>query len=74
MPTARTLLKGTLAQRARIWSGPGRGLHLEGPDSARVYLGLYEIELNRWVRRLVTPGSNVFDVGAQFGLFALMCA
>ena len=57
-----------------MWSGPGRGLRLRGPDSARVYLGLYETELNRWIRRLAEPGIRTFDLGAQYGLDALLFA
>lgn len=68
------MLKKTVVDSGRVWSGPGRGLRLQGPDSARVYLGLYEIELNRWIKQLITPGCSVFDVGAQFGYDALLFA
>jgi len=37
-------------------------------------LGLYEIELNRWIRRLVGPTTPTFDIGAQYGFEALMFA
>jgi hypothetical protein len=70
----KQFLKSALTSDGRIWSGPARGLRLSGPESARVYLGLYEIELNRWIRRLVRPGDRCFDVGAQYGLDALMFA
>lgn len=70
----RALTKAALQKSGRVWTGPGRGLRLHGPDSARVYLGLYEAELNRWIRRLVKPGVRTFDIGAQFGLDALMFA
>jgi len=47
---------------------------LEGPSSLRVYAGLYEIELNRWIRKLIGPTTDVFDIGAQYGFDALMFA
>ena len=31
----------------RVWSGVGRSLHVEGRESIRLNLGLYEVELNR---------------------------
>jgi len=49
-------------------------MHIEGPESIRVYLGLYEIELNPWIRRLTGPNTPTFDIGAQFGFDSLMFA
>jgi Methyltransferase FkbM domain len=43
-------------------------------DSLRVILGLYEIELNPFIRELCHPGRAVFDIGGQIGLEALMFA
>lgn len=40
----------------------------------RLFLGLYEIELNRYLRQLCTRGSKSFDVGGQFGYDALVIA
>jgi hypothetical protein len=40
----------------------------------RLYLGLYEVELNRWIRRLAVPHSGCFDVGGEHGYDALMLA
>jgi len=40
----------------------------------RAFLGLYELELNRHLRRLCLPGTRSFDVGAQFGYDALILA
>jgi len=40
----------------------------------RTFLGLYEIELSRHLRRLCPPGTRSFDVGAQVGYDALILA
>ena len=39
-----------------------------------MYTGLYEVELNRWIRQLVDPQTTVFDIGAQYGFEAIMFA
>lgn len=70
----KSAVRKVLVAGDRIHSGPGRGLRVEGTDSVRVHLGLYEAELNGWIRRLATPGTAVFDIGAQIGFDALMFA
>jgi hypothetical protein len=40
----------------------------------RQYLGLYEIELDRHLRRILRPGLSAFDVGAQHGYDSLAIA
>lgn len=57
--------------------GIGRGLRLminlqEGQVST--YLGLYEMELNRHLRRLCAPGTRSFDLGGHIGYDALVLA
>ena len=42
--------------------------------NTRLYLGLYEIELGRFFRRMLAPGATVLDVGAQIGYSALLFA
>jgi hypothetical protein len=56
--------------------GVGRGIRLtvDFQHDTRVYLGLYEIELNRYLRRLCRPGVNSFDVGGCKGYDALVLA
>jgi hypothetical protein len=56
--------------------GIGRGLRMEidFATETRLYLGLYEIELNRHIRLLCPPGAQVFDVGGQHGYDALVFA
>jgi hypothetical protein len=58
----------------RVLSGPARGVVLSGPESLRVYAGLYEVELNKWIRQLIRPRDNVFDIGGQYGYDALLFA
>jgi hypothetical protein len=40
----------------------------------KLYLGLYEVELNRFIRELCPRGSDCFDVGGQSGYDALIFA
>lgn len=58
----------------RLPLGLGRGLEIEIDlrNWTKLYLGLYEIELNRHIRRLVPPGASSFDVGGQNGYDALV--
>ena len=60
----------------RLPCGMGRGLRMEVDFSCqtRLYLGLYETELNRHLRQLCHPGFAGFDVGGQFGYDALLMA
>ncbi len=60
----------------RLPLGIGRGLRLELDLQhwARLYLGLYEVELNRHLRALCRPGYRSFDVGGQNGYDAMVIA
>jgi Methyltransferase FkbM domain len=60
----------------RILGGLGRGITMEVDfdHETRLYLGLYEIELNRHLRRMITQGSLCYDVGALGGYYALVFA
>src|ERR1039458_6298251 len=49
-------------------------MHIDFARQARTYLGLYEIELNRHLRRILKPGVTSFDVGAQHGYDSLVIA
>jgi hypothetical protein len=40
----------------------------------RLFLGLYEFELNRHLRSIAKPGYRSFDLGGQFGYDALVLA
>ena len=56
--------------------GPLRGLRMEIDLStrARLYLGVFEIELVRWFRAFCRNGSSSFDAGAREGYMALLFA
>jgi hypothetical protein len=60
----------------RLPVGIGRGLRLSIDFRYRsgLYLGLYEIELNRYLRLFCSPGLAAYDVGAQDGYHALVIA
>ncbi len=74
------LLKRALLPRAvrprRIPFGPAAGvvMRVDFAHQTRMFLGLYEFELNDHLRRLVRPGARCFDVGANAGYHALMFA
>ena len=79
MIAAARAAKRALAPAAgprRLPVGVGRGLRLtiDFDHHAGLYLGLYEIELNRHLRRLCPPGTACFDVGGSFGYDALVLA
>ena len=56
--------------------GLGRGLRVDAGNGRhrRLLLGLYELELDRWLRSLCRPGYAAFDVGGQLGYDALVFA
>lgn len=62
----------------RVWFGPYRGLvfELSAPMMSRrsVFYRAYEPEVTRWLRRNVTPGMIVWDVGAHVGIHVLYVA
>jgi len=60
----------------RLPLGIGRGvrMRIDFQHQTRTYLGLYEIELNRHLRRILRPGVTAFDVGAQHGYDSLVIA
>lgn len=60
----------------RLVSGPGKGLvmNLDLTFQTRLWLGLYETELNDTLRQLCQPGTKAFDIGGQFGYDALILA
>ena len=60
----------------RLLLGPAAGCVMEVDFSCHLmaYLGLYERELLPHFKRMVTPGSNCFDLGGRDGYDALMMA
>jgi hypothetical protein len=49
-------------------------MEIDFRHQTKLYLGLYEIELNRHLRRLCSVGFRALDVGGQFGYEALVFA
>jgi hypothetical protein len=60
----------------RLPFGIAAGIRIEIDFSiqTKMFLGMYEVELNKHLRRLVRPGYACFDVGAQYGYDALILA
>jgi hypothetical protein len=81
MTSTKTALKRTVLPHGRsirrLPTGIGRGLRLgidfhEGQTG--LYVGLYEIELNRHLKSIARPGYRSFDIGGQVGYDALVLA
>ena len=49
-------------------------MRIDFASQTRLYLGIYEIELDRHLRRILRPGMTAFDVGAQHGYDSLAIA
>ncbi len=79
MPTLRQHVKRVVLPAAAprtLPRGLARGIRMnvDFTDLTRTYLGLYEIELNRFLRRMLTPGVTAFDIGVQYGYDTLTIA
>src|SRR2546421_10589676 len=63
-------------KQVRIRRGPARGVQmtLDFSGHTPMYLGMYEWELHRFVRRHVPAAQLIFDVGGYMGYDALMFA
>lgn len=70
----RLLPQGTKLRRVPLGIGSGAVVPIDFSHHTRLYLGLYEIELNRYLRAFCTPGVTSFDVGAQIGYDAVVLA
>jgi hypothetical protein len=72
----KSVLRSLGAGPRRVLWGAGRGLRMQFDfdEHAMHYLGLYEIELDRDIRRLCNPRLTAYDVGASFGYDTLILA
>jgi len=70
----RLLPRGTNLRTVRFGIGRGAVVPIDFTRHTRLYLGLYEIELNRYLRTFCKPGVRAFDVGAQIGYDAIILA
>lgn len=69
------LPKGRNPRRLPLGIGKGIRLRIDLHDGmVRTYLGLYEIELNKHIRRLARPGVPAFDIGGREGYDAMVIA
>lgn len=71
---AMVLPHGTASRTVRAGIARGVRMRLDFASQSRLYLGLYELELDRHLRRILRPGVTAFDVGAQHGYDALAIA
>jgi hypothetical protein len=73
---AKTILlpAGRRPRTVKFGVAKGVRMSLDLSHQTRQYLGLYEIELDRHLRRALKPGITTFDVGAQHGYDSLACA
>ncbi len=49
-------------------------MDIDFAHQTRLFLGLYETELNPYPRRFCRPGSRCFDIGGHCGYDALVMA
>jgi len=69
------LLPDTPRAMKILWGiGCGLTIPINPQSELRIWLGLYELELTRHLRRLVAPGMRCYDVGGQYGFDALVLA
>jgi hypothetical protein len=73
------VLKSVLPDRVqpmRILRGPFRGaiIAMNPRNSLRKLVGLYEHELNRWLKTVLPRVTRALDVGANDGYFTFGCA
>jgi hypothetical protein len=70
----RTILPAPGPRRLPLGIGLGLTMWIDFDYQTRTYLGLYEIELNRYLRPILETGATAFDVGAQHGYDSLVIA
>lgn len=68
------LPRGKHSRRLPFGIAAGIRIEIDFSVQTKMFLGMYEVELNKHLRRLVRPGCKSFDVGAQFGYDALILA
>jgi precorrin-6B methylase 2 len=68
----RILPQGPAMRRLPLGIARGCRMEIDFSRDTRLYAGLYERELNRWLRRLCKPGSKCLDIGAFEGYDSLV--
>lgn len=72
--TIKRALPAPGPRRMPLGLGHGITMNVDFAMQTRTFLGLYELELHRHLKRLCRPGSRAYDVGGQFGYDALVLA
>jgi len=70
----RLLPEGLALRRLPCGIGAGARMEIDFRHQTKLFLGLYEIEVNRYIRELCPPSGGCFDVGGQAGYDALVLA
>jgi Methyltransferase FkbM domain len=70
----RVLLPGPGPRRVPFGIGAGVRMHVDFASQTRTYLGLYEIEVSRFLRGVLKRGVRALDVGGQHGYDSLLIA
>jgi hypothetical protein len=70
----RLLLPDPGPRRVPLGLARGIRMQIDFASQTRTYLGLYEIELSRFLRSVLAPGLRTFDVGVQHGYDSLLVA
>jgi hypothetical protein len=70
----RLLPSGATTRTLPVGIGRGMRLEINFRHETQLYFGLYERELNKWLRVFCRPGARCFDVGANMGYDALVMA
>lgn len=70
----RAVLPSPGVRRLRFGLARGVRMRIDFENQTRTYLGMYETELNKSLRKILRPGVTSFDIGAQYGYDALLIA
>src|ERR1700729_4209662 len=70
----RSVLPSPGPRRLPVGIGRGLRMRIDFEHQTRTYLGLYEIEVNRYLRRVLLPRVTAFDIGVQHGYDSLVIA
>lgn len=73
-PAVRTLYVGDGKGLVRLAGGQSIFVDVREPDIARSLMlrGVWEADNSRMLRKLVAPNATCFDIGANYGYFALL--
>ncbi len=69
----RPVLHRVISRWGRIIAGPLRGQYFNGPEAA-CRLGIYELQVQETLQRLLRAGDVVYDLGANNGYLSLLAA